>query len=309
MDAKSFHSLGSPSLPRKEKLMTKTNLLKTILFVGLLIAGLSFSLFAKPAKGDPSNPTKLRVIAYNVACGQWATPERIAQELKVLKPDIVLLSEVPKVNRGKKVKDWSQRLADALDLDHVHVGTVSSAGHKSPKWGDPTGNYGGKFKSILSRTPLSGGKDISVEGSGWKRASAVRAETEIGGRKLALYSLHLPGFAHHKKAPTSSAAWEGSKHKALADHINAEKKSYDVIVGGDFNEWTEGLVMQSMLKETKMKNSIKEKSIDHILYSTKNKMKLLQAGRDWGPKNQNKDNVKSNGCLSDHPWVWCELEI
>jgi endonuclease/exonuclease/phosphatase family metal-dependent hydrolase len=289
--------------------MNKTNLQKTILLAGLLIAGFSSSLFAKPAKEDPSNPTKLRVIAYNVACGQWATPERIAQELKVLKPDIVLLSEVPKVNRGKKVKDWSQRLADALDLDHVHVGTVSSAGHKSPKWGDPTGNYGGKFKSILSRTPLTGGKDISVEGSGWKRASAVRAETEIGGRKLALYSLHLPGFAHHNKAPTSSSAWEGSKHKALADHINAEKKSYDVIVGGDFNEWTEGLVMQSMLKETKMKNSTKEESIDHILYSTKNKMKLLQAGRDWGPKNQNKHNVKSNGCLSDHPWVWCELEI
>ena len=249
------------------------------------------------------------MVAYNVACGQWATPERIAEELKALKPDIVLLSEVPKTNRGKKVKDWSQRLADALDLDYVHVGTVSSAGHKSPKWGDPTGNYGGKFKSILSRTPLTEGKDISVEGSGWKRASAVRVETEIGGKKLALYSLHLPGFAHHNKAPTSSAAWEGSKHKALADHINAEKESYDVIVGGDFNEWTEGLVMKSMLKETRMKNSTKEKSIDHILYSSKNKMKLLQTGRDWGPKNQNKDNLKSNGCLSDHPWVWCELEI
>jgi hypothetical protein len=54
-----------------------------------------------------------------------------------------------------------------------------------------------------------------------------------------------------------------------------------------------GLVMQSMLKETRMKNSTKEKSIDHILYSTKNKMKLLKAGRDWGPKNQNKDNLKS----------------
>ena len=52
-----------------------------------------------------------------------------------------------------------------------------------------------------------------------------------------------------------------------------------------------------------------DEKFDHILYSTKNKMKLLQTGRDWGPKNQNKDNVKSNGCLSDHPWVWCELEI
>jgi endonuclease/exonuclease/phosphatase family metal-dependent hydrolase len=289
--------------------MNKTNLQKSILLVGLLVSGLSSSLFANSANGDSSDSIKLRVVAYNVACGQWATPERIAGELKALKPDIVLLSEVPKANRGKKAKDWSQRLAYALDLDHVHVGTVSSAGHKSPKWGDPTGNYGGKFKSILSRTPLTGGKDISVEGSGWKRASAVRVETEIEGRKLALYSLHLPGFAHHNKSPTSSVAWEGSKHKALADHINAEKEFYDIIVGGDFNEWTEGLVMQSMLKETKMKNSTQEKSIDHILYSTKNKMKLLQAGRDWGPKNQNKGNVKSDGCLSDHPWVWCELEI
>ena len=270
---------------------------------------LVLSILSILLSANQASATKLRVVAYNVACGQWATPERIAQELKVLKPDIVLLSEVPKANRGKKVKDWSHRLADALDLDHVHVGTVSSAGHKSPNWGDPTGNYGGKFKSILSRTPLTEGKDISVEGSGWKRASAVRVETEIDGRKFALYSLHLPGFAHHKRQPVELSAWEGSKHKALADHINAEKESYDVIVGGDFNEWTEGLVMKSMLKETKMKNSTKEKSIDHILYSTKNKMKLLQAGRDWGPKNQNKDNIKSDGCLSDHPWVWCELEI
>jgi endonuclease/exonuclease/phosphatase family metal-dependent hydrolase len=274
-----------------------------------LIFTLFLSILSIILNTNQASATKLRVVAYNVACGQWATPERIAKELTVLRPDIVLLSEVPKTNRGKKVKDWSQRLADALDLDYVHVGTVSSAGHKSPKWGDPTGNYGGKFKSILSRTPLTEGKDISVEGSGWKRASAVRVETEIGGRKLALYSLHLPGFAHHNKAPTSSVAWEGSKHKALADHINGEKESFDVIVGGDFNEWTEGLVMQSMLKETKMKNSNKEKSIDHILYSNKKKMKLLQSGRDWGPKNQNKDNVKSDGCLSDHPWVWCELEI
>ena len=270
---------------------------------------LVLSILSIILSANQASATKLRVVAYNVACGQWATPERIAQELKVLKPDIVLLSEVPKANRGKKVKDWSHRLADALDLDHVHVGTVSSAGHKSPNWGDPTGNYGGKFKSILSRTPLTEGKDISVEGSGWKRASAVRVETEIDGRKFALYSLHLPGFAHHKRQPVELSAWEGSKHKALADHINAEKESYDVIVGGDFNEWTEGLVMKSMLKETKMKNSTKEKSIDHILYSTKNKMKLLQTGRDWGPKNQNKDNIKSDGCLSDHPWVWCELEI
>ena len=207
---------------------------------------------------------KLRVVAYNVACGQWATPEQIAEFLKPLNADIVLLSEVPKVSRGKKVKDWSQRLGDALGLGHVRVGMVSSANHKAPTWGDVTGNYGGKFKSVLSRAPLMEGKDLLLEGSGWARASAFRVETEINGRKLALYSLHSPGFAHHKRQPTELSAWEGSKQKALADHINAEKERSS---------------------------------------------KLLATGRDWGPKNQNKDNVKSNGCLSDHPWVWCELEI
>ena len=280
------------------------------------VAGSTISWFALvaliavvPTFAEKGGITKLRVLAYNVACGQWATPEQIAEVLKPLNPDIVLLSEVPKANRRKKVKDWSRRLGEALGLAHVTVGMVSSANHKAPTWGDVTGNYGGKFKSVLSRTPLTAGKDFLPEGSGSARASAFRVETEINGRKFALYSLHLPGFAHHKRQPTEFAAWEGSKHKALADHINAEKESYDVIVGGDFNEWTDGLVMQSLLKETKMKNATKEKSIDHILYSTKNKMKLLQASRDWGPQNQNKENVKSNGCLSDHPWVWCELEI
>ena len=280
-------------------------------FSRLLITLLSFASFhfALPAQTVEGTPAKLRVVAYNVACGQWATPERIAEELKDLKPDIVLLSEVPKANRGKKVKDWSRRLADALDLDYVEVGTVSSANHKAPQWGDITGDYGGKFKSVLSRTPLSKGKDYLPGGSGWGRASAFRVETEINGRKFALYSLHLPGFAHHKRQPTEVASWEGSKQRGLAERINKEDAPFDVIVGGDFNEWTDGLVMRSFSEETKMDNATKEKSIDHILYSTNKGMKLLQTGRDWGPKNQNKDNVKSDGCLSDHPWVWCELEI
>ena len=38
-------------------------------------------------------------------------------------------------------------------------------------------------------------------------------------------------------------------------------------------------------------------------------IKLVETGRDWGPKNQNKENKKAEGCLSDHPWVWCEFEM
>jgi len=200
-------------------------------------------------------------------------------------------------------------MAEALGLDHVHVGTASSAGHKAPKWGDMTGQYGGKFKSILSRTPLTEGKEFRPEGSGWARASAVRVETEIAGRKFAFYSLHFPGYAHHKKQPTKIDAWEGSKHKGLADEINAEDPSVDVIAGGDFNEWTDGLVMRYLLETTKLENAVTSHSIDHILYSTARPIKLLDVKRDWGPKNQNDQNKKSEGCLSDHPWIYCEFEI
>ena len=285
---------------------------RTFVTIAGLFATLFTTLLTLPASAEQdsqANTTKLRVVAYNVACGQWATPEKIAELLKPLSPDLVLLSEVPKANRGKDVKGWSLRLAEALGLKHAHVGTSSSAGHKAPKWSDVTGNYGGKYKSILSRTPLTKGRDIIVEGSGWKRANRLRVETEIGGRKIALYSLHLPGYAHNKKQPTKLEAYENSKHKALADHINAEDPSYDVIVGGDFNEWTDGVVMGGLLKACKLKNVVTEASIDHILYSTARPIKLLEVKRDWGPKNQNETNLKAYGCLSDHPWIYCELEI
>ena len=261
------------------------------------------------ATGDLGVGIKLRVVAYNVACGQWATPEQIAGVLKPLNPDIVLLNEVPKANPGKEVEDWSLRVAEALELEYVHVGTVSSANHKAPKWADVTGNYGGKFKSVLSRTPLKKGRDILLEGSGWKRASAVRVETEIGGNKFAVYSLHLPGFAHHKTQPTQVKAWEGSKHKSLSEHIISEDASCNIIVAGDFNEWTDSLVMNSLSKTTQLKNAIIEQSIDHILYSPAQPIKVLATKRDWGPKNLNPKNEKADGCLSDHPWVWCEFEI
>ena len=281
--------------------------LKFAFRIALLAA--AFTLPVSAEQDSQKKTTKLRVIAYNVACGQWATPEQIAELLKPLKPDLVLLSEVPKANKGKNVKDWSQRMAEALGLGHVHVGAVSSANHKAPKWLDLTGNYGGKFKSILSRTPLSEGKDIKVEGSGWRCAGAVRAETEVAGRKFALYSLHLPGFAHHKQQPTSSKAWEGSKHKALSDHIKAEDPSYDLIVGGDFNEWTGSVVMRGLQDSCKLNNVVTEQSIDHILYSTARPIKLLKTTRDWGPKNQRETNLKAYGCLSDHPWIYAEFEI
>jgi hypothetical protein len=82
-----------------------------------------------------------------------------------------------------------------------------------------------------------------------------------------------------------------------------------LIVGGDFNEWTDGLVMRSMANATELKNVVTEPSIDHILYRTNQPIQLLEVQRDWGPKHQNAQNTRYEGCLSDHPWVYAKFVI
>ncbi len=270
-------------------------------FVGPVILGFVFVialLVVHTALGE-NNTIRLRLVAYNVACGQWTTPEQVASSLMPLKPDIVFLNEVPKANAGEKVKDWSHRVAEKLGLNYVYVGAISSADHKAPKWGDVTGHYGGKFKSVLSRTPLTGGTDDALEGEGWSPASVVRVETRIDGRKFALYSLHLPG----------GQTWQTSKHRRLADIITVRDVSLDVIIGGDFNEPTDGDVMRTLLSTCKLKNAITSPSIDHILYSAAAPINVVNAKKDWGPKKETAPKGKNRGYLSDHPWVWCEMEI
>ena len=63
----------------------------------LLITLLSFASFhfALPAQTVEGTP-KLRVVAYNVACGQWTTPERIAKELRILSPTSFYLAKPPR---------------------------------------------------------------------------------------------------------------------------------------------------------------------------------------------------------------------
>jgi len=56
---------------------SRRELLKSVAGFALFTA-----LLAAPTVADQDSTTKLRVVAYNVACGQWATPEQIAEILK-----------------------------------------------------------------------------------------------------------------------------------------------------------------------------------------------------------------------------------
>jgi len=269
----------------------------------LLLFTTLFAFIGLCQAAEPENTVNLRLVTYNVACGQWGTPQEIGKALSKEKPDIVFLNEVPTASEGKDVEDWTKLVAKELGLKHVYVGTISSANHKAPDWGDLTGNHGGKFKSIISRTPLIKTEDIATKGRGWSPASAIRVVTKVAGSEISLYSLHLPG----------TRVWDKSMHQSLAAEIMKRDATGNIMVAGDFNESTDGVVMKELTKQCKLTNVNKNRAIDHILYRFKPTATAKDVKIEWGPKEPEREKkpMRSNrrGHLSDHPWAAATLEL
>jgi len=86
---------------------------------------------AEPATAE-SLPLQMRIVAWNVACGQWCTPAQVSEAMLDDGhgcPDLVLLNEVPKFNQGVAAPDWSGEVARRLGLNYYYVGSISSANH------------------------------------------------------------------------------------------------------------------------------------------------------------------------------------
>ena len=209
-------------------------------------------------------------------------------------PDLVLLNEVPKFNPGDDAADWSGRIAEKLELPFFYVGSISSAHHRAPEWGDITGHYGGKFKSIMSRWPLSNTHDYLLEGEGWSPASAVRAELKIGAARWAIYSLHVPG---HR-------VYDRSKHRSLVSDVLANEPLEHVVVAGDFNVGTHSAVLKEVKQGARLDNAITDQSIDHILYRSSGPIRMIGSGLDNGPVVETR--IKR---LSDHPFAWVRFDL
>ena len=85
----------------------------------------------------------VRVAEYNVLFGNWGSPERIADMFKPHNFDIIGFNEVPN-------EEWTAQVGKSIGLNYAYVGKISSANHKD------------KYKSILSRSPLTNGHEIEI---------------------------------------------------------------------------------------------------------------------------------------------------
>ena len=125
------------------------------------------------------------------------------------------------------MKGWTAEVGKLLELKYSYEGTIASANHTAD-FKDETGNYFGKFKSILSKFPLENTHEISLEGVGWSPSSAVVANVIIDKKNsVQIFSLHIPSG---KSNPSNSKA------KSLSEIIKSKYTSHKMIIAGDFND-------------------------------------------------------------------------
>ena len=253
----------------------------------------------------------VRVASYNVLFGNWGTPKRIGEMFKPYNFDIICFSEVPD-------GDWTAKVGIELGMKYVHVGAIASANHEN------------KFKSILSRTPLSNIHEIEINAAGWAPASMVGAETKIQGLKFLIYSLHIPGRPYFTDTASGSAA------EFIANEVIPEIDNERFIIAGDFNNHIGdaplNLIEEKGLRSTWVELDIdpQEKSthqhietgtesgvIDHIYYNISMVYRVLDGGiiydamnppdEDKPMQRYRKEWEHYGKPLSDHRPIWAHI--
>lgn len=151
--------------------------------------GASLSAASRLAAADQTQPTPLRVIAYNIyGCTGWPKDrplaekavakrqmaERLAMELALHEPDIVNFSESPS-------EDLTRQVAQRLGMHHVRF----------PSGGNWPGTLLSRYEILESENvPLSGGRPDDLFTRHWGRATIKLP----AGETLIVHSAHLyPG--------------------------------------------------------------------------------------------------------------------
>lgn len=254
-------------------------------------------------KDKVSLNTSIRVGTFNVGVGQMATAEEIAESLKSLYLDILSLEECPiLIDENSGVEEFYSIIAKDLGMEYFYLGAMSSGNHWI-EWGkDKTGKYAGKYKVILSKTPILKSQEFALEGTGWTHSSAIRIETKIKNKDFAFYSLHIP---------SSAGLVKGSVMKNFVDIVLSKDTSKRIIVMGDFNDLPESNAMQYIFNSgfKSVWDDVKdaEQYIDKYKYGQIDNMLINKSS---GMKAEIAYSVFKTGVnLSDHPFLWSKIDI
>lgn len=264
----------------------------------LLLLTMLFSVGLNSQKNkNREKPIKLKVAAYNVEFSDKGTAEEIGKALKPYDFDIVCFVEAPD-------GDWIKKVGKAMGLKHSVVGKYSTAGHKD------------KYKTILSRTPLSHQSEVLMSDT---LHTATRALTTIKGKKIAIYSVHFP-FGWRDQAHIDETT---HKISTFIEYLRESPADEVPLVIGDLNfiqstdeirspyyEMFRELGMDASwgdlgIDVTELTTMVKSRPeprpggrvIDHIIYPT-DKVRAVDG-----------QILEMDRHLSDHKPVWALLEL
>jgi endonuclease/exonuclease/phosphatase (EEP) superfamily protein YafD len=157
-----------------------------------------------PRGAEASRPPTLRVMSVNLLMVNDDT-DGIIGEIRAARPDVLLLQEY--------TAEWHRALQAAIAAEYPHHSVVER---------DDSFGIG-----LYSRTPFAGEVDQRFP-LGRAGVEQQRAELEVGGRRFAIYNIHL--------LPPRTPLYT-SEHRLqfadLVDALKAERLPY--VVGGDFN--------------------------------------------------------------------------
>jgi endonuclease/exonuclease/phosphatase (EEP) superfamily protein YafD len=175
---------------------------------------------AAVAWGMPDRP--LRLVAYNVYWHQRGI-DRVAETIRSLQPDLVLLAEVPPRD--------VPALANAISLPYFYA-----TPNNPNDWSKPA-------TAIISRFPLFNAHPVPNPGG---RDFAVSADVIVDGRKFTAIAVHMT-------ATLSISPLELHRSdQDRADETAALMREYEargrppMIIGGDFNQLASGSNYRAM---------------------------------------------------------------
>jgi endonuclease/exonuclease/phosphatase family metal-dependent hydrolase len=173
--------------------------------------------------------TPFRVATYNIhkckGMDGRTRPERILRVLRELHADVIGLQEVVSVPGADADRDQVRFLAEGLAMEFVMGRTRELFG----------GAYG---NAVLSRFGVDEWRHIDITVSGREKRGVLRTDLSIGGARVHVFNLHLGTGFFERRAQAQRLIEE--------DLLHAPDLAGPHIVVGDFNEWTRGLVTQTL---------------------------------------------------------------
>jgi endonuclease/exonuclease/phosphatase family metal-dependent hydrolase len=236
---------------------------------------------------EPGPPVSATVVTWNVKGNELVRDpdhlEKIAEVLRGIDPDVILLQEIHRETAASAGRDQFAELVALMGMNGCFGRSIR------------VGEDGAYGNAILSRAPISSATVVRLPGGGEPR-TVLQCDSEWGELRIPLWTTHLTAWDRANRRTRSLQA------ERLAAMV---QRQYDplLILGGDFNASTSSREMRTLTGETRLTDAVPDYFVTHRGTGRSYDHLLIAGG--WRIR---ESRVVQEGS-SDHWPVVAELEL